>query len=342
MEAIPPRPLLTIAIPTWNRSRFLTESLDALAPQLAGLSQVEVRIHDNASSDDTPAVVRSFQSRGVPLDYKRQTSNIGADANFVDCFNSARGRYVWVLSDDDIVLPNALPRLISLLEQDDYALIYVTGFSFHNDALAEASPDPYGRTTHVMRDQRKLARRLNSIVTFISALIANKEVFESIPHEPIEDAIGTNLVQLAWYLPLLAHLKRGLVVYDRIFAARQANSGGYSFATVFGRNFTAVTHRYLPSRPDLARIILRVSVRSWMPEQFYKTMRERGASSVRTPEERRILRSAYSDDWRFWFFVAPVLYLPLPLAGAWVAIGTQLNNLIRLVRSPETLKKRIE
>ena len=48
------RPLLTIAIPTYNRSEDLAGLLEVLEPQLAEFPQVEVLVSDNASTDDTP------------------------------------------------------------------------------------------------------------------------------------------------------------------------------------------------------------------------------------------------------------------------------------------------
>lgn len=343
MEAASPtaRPLLTIAIPTWNRSALLAEVLQSLAPQLTNLPQVEVRVHDNASPDDTPEVVQRFQSSGMPLDYKRQPTNIGADANFADCFNTARGKYVWLLSDDDIVLPNSLPRLVALLAKDDYALVYATDFSFHSDPLAEATPDPHGRTVHVLRNRFHFASAVNVSFTFISVNIINKDFFASIPHEPIENAIGSNLIQLSWALPCLAHGNKFLVVYERVVAARQANSGGYSFSYVFGSNLTKMTRRYLADQPRLADAILHGAVRIWMPTQFYNFIKERGAAVMLAPDEVNTLRSVYGHDWRFWLFVWPIFHLPQPLSRIWVVCGKQLSNLLTLIHTPQRLRKSI-
>ena len=336
------RPLLTIAIPTWNRSRFLAESLEALRPQLVGLSQVELCIYDNASPDDTTAVVQRFQSSGMPIDYRRQPTNIGADANFADCFNTARGRYVWVLSDDDIVLPNALPRIVSLLEQDrEFALVYVTDFSFYKNALAEATPDPYGRTLHVLRNRKHFASAVNLSFTFISVIIANKETFEAIPHEPIEKAIGSNLIQLSWALPLLAHGNKFLVVYDRVLGARQANTGGYTFSAVFGHHLTTMVRRYLSDQPALADAILHGTLRIWLPTQLYKHIKQHGAAETLSTQELSALRAAYGRDWRFWLFVWPIFHLPQPLIGIWVVCGKQFSNLLTLIHTPQRLRKSV-
>jgi abequosyltransferase len=48
------KPLLTIAIPTYNRAGYLKELLSILADQLKDEPRVELIISDNASPDETP------------------------------------------------------------------------------------------------------------------------------------------------------------------------------------------------------------------------------------------------------------------------------------------------
>ncbi len=77
-------PLLTIAIPTYNRSRYLREFLEALLPQIESAGDVELLISDNASPDDTaqmlaevlPAGGREIQRR-YRLDLRTPCGGIG-------------------------------------------------------------------------------------------------------------------------------------------------------------------------------------------------------------------------------------------------------------------------
>ena len=108
------KPLLTIAIPTYNRAACLKDLLSALADQLKDEPRVELIISDNASPDETPSVVQDFVARGLQVRYIRNAQNIGPDANFLQCFEAARGKYVWVFSDDDLIIPGAVedPQLL--------------------------------------------------------------------------------------------------------------------------------------------------------------------------------------------------------------------------------------
>jgi abequosyltransferase len=124
------KPLLTIAIPTYNRAWCLRELLPVIFDQAKDESRIELIISDNASPDETPSVVQDFVARGLPVRYIRNTQNIGPDANFLQCFEQARGKYVWLFSDDDLIIPGALRKILAYCEAAEYDLIWVSGYSF--------------------------------------------------------------------------------------------------------------------------------------------------------------------------------------------------------------------
>ena len=55
---MPEKPLLTIAVPTFNGSRTIRNMLDILLPQVD--SRVELIVIDNCSTDDTPQIIRNY------------------------------------------------------------------------------------------------------------------------------------------------------------------------------------------------------------------------------------------------------------------------------------------
>jgi glycosyltransferase involved in cell wall biosynthesis len=93
-------PLVTIAIPTYNRADgYLRIALESALSQT--YPQVEVLVSDNCSSDGTPDLLRSIED--PRLVYHRHEQNIGAANNFNFCLEQARGRYFLLLSDDDMI-----------------------------------------------------------------------------------------------------------------------------------------------------------------------------------------------------------------------------------------------
>src|SRR5450759_2852582 len=85
-------PLLTIAIPTFNRAGMLKDCI------LSALSQTyknfEVIVSDNASTDETQEVLKSFCDRRLRV--VRQKTNIGLLPNWNACLAEASGEYIAV------------------------------------------------------------------------------------------------------------------------------------------------------------------------------------------------------------------------------------------------------
>jgi abequosyltransferase len=334
------RPLLTIAIPTYNRSGDLNQLLTVLAPQLTNRPEIELRISDNASPDNTTEVVQRFQSEGLVLQYHRHAENIGPDANFLSCFQAARGKYFWLFSDDDIILPGTIESLLSHIAHSDFDIIYATSYGFRHDYIAERQYDPFGRSFHTITSARRMSSVVNIMFTFVSGMIINKERFDSIPHEDPSAFLNTNLVQLSWVLPLLLHHRRSLVLWNRPIAARQGAAGGYSLGSIFGEKLTGMLTRCLPGRPDLARIIINFTLRRWFPAIIYD-LRSSGNRNLGLEEADAAMRSCYGNNFRYWLFTRPVIKLPLPLARLWFKAGALISKFLYILFMPGFWKKQI-
>jgi glycosyltransferase involved in cell wall biosynthesis len=94
------KPLVTIAIPTYNRAgSYLPGALKSALEQT--YSNLEVIVADNCSTDGTEALVTAL--RDPRLRYFKQDQNIGANANVNFCVERARGKYLLILHDDDLI-----------------------------------------------------------------------------------------------------------------------------------------------------------------------------------------------------------------------------------------------
>src|SRR5690349_17462512 len=100
----PMLPVLTIAIPTFNRANYLEMNLGRLVDECSCIAPgtIEIIVSDNHSTDTTPEVVARAIERGLPIRYLRNAMDIGSDANIAQCFNEATGHYVQIMGDDDL------------------------------------------------------------------------------------------------------------------------------------------------------------------------------------------------------------------------------------------------
>jgi hypothetical protein len=124
-----PEPLLSITIPTWNRSAYLRDLIQSVVTQADehGIaSLIEIVISDNASDDDTPTMVAAIRaSSSVPIHYHRNDRNIGMVANVLQSYELSSGRFAMFIGDDDLVVPGALPKLLSVIRDYPDAVAYV-------------------------------------------------------------------------------------------------------------------------------------------------------------------------------------------------------------------------
>jgi abequosyltransferase len=346
-ERSPSTPLLTIAIPTYNRAEHLRNLLAVLLPQVAAFPQVEVLISDNASPDNTPAVVEKaraqFAAAGARLDARRHAENVGSDANFAFCFRQARGHFFWMCGDDDLIVPGGLAQAIPHLQDaagrpTDVDLVYATSYGFHDDYVAERQGDPFGRRFHTLRNPRTFAKVTNIMFTFISGIIVNRERLLSLPHEDPEAFIGTNLVQLSWALPLLPGMRRGIVLWERPVAARLGNAHGYSVGKVFGERLAANVQRLLPGRRDLQALILNFALRRWFPSIFVE-VRSAGNEHLQLDRAHGELKRVFGRNPWYWLFTWPAIALPLSLAKLYTRGSALMGKLMYLAQVPGFWRK---
>ena len=316
------QPLLTLAIPTFNRSTYLSELLESLFEQLMTSPEVQLLISDNCSSDDTAAVLESFRSRGLRFRYLRNETNIGVDANFLQCFDEAGGKYFWLLGDDDILVPDAVKQIVSLLQTGetrhgeqciDFDLVYLSSFGFtgkYQPASDNGSKDPFGRFAEVVTDGNYFLRRVNALVSLISAVIVNKNRLITEGHLPIERLDGSSLSQLAWIFPVLHRKARILYVWERLVGYRRFNSGGWAPCQVFGVNLQSIASTYFVKEPILARSLMNGVLSHWFPSVM-GDMRRGEHSALISEDCTALLTRLFRHNWRYWAFTYPVIASPL-------------------------------
>lgn len=164
------KPLLTIAIPTYNRAACLKDLLSVLADQMKDESRVELIVSDNASPDETPSVIQDFVARGLRVRYMRNPQNIGPDANFLQCFEQAMGKYVWIFSDDDLIVPGGLAKLLSYCASAEYDLIWVSNYPFRK--FHELVPVKARRDAIEISDSVAYVKRIHVFLLLSQAILS--------------------------------------------------------------------------------------------------------------------------------------------------------------------------
>ncbi len=96
-------PLLSICIPSYKNAEGLRRLLDSMHPLP---SDVEIVVSKNASTDRIDDVLRDFLKKlGSRLTIHTQDRNVGGIANIAGLPTLATGEYVWVISENNAILP---------------------------------------------------------------------------------------------------------------------------------------------------------------------------------------------------------------------------------------------
>jgi glycosyltransferase involved in cell wall biosynthesis len=97
-------------------------------------------VYDNASGDETAAVVEQFVRRDARVHYHRHERNIGAIPNFSYGLERVTTPFFSILSDDDVLLPRFYETALDALQGQPVAMLA---------ALQVLHVDPRGRVLEV-------------------------------------------------------------------------------------------------------------------------------------------------------------------------------------------------
>lgn len=114
-------PLVSIALCTYNGSRYIREQLESLL--LQDYPRLEIIVCDDRSSDDTVSIVSSYKDSRITQIVINET-NLGFRGNFAKAFELCRGDLIAPSDQDDIWLPNKISTLVINLIAGKHTMVY--------------------------------------------------------------------------------------------------------------------------------------------------------------------------------------------------------------------------
>jgi glycosyltransferase involved in cell wall biosynthesis len=169
---------LSICIATRNRGAFIGETIRSIAEQSP--SGVEIVVLDGASSDHTPQIVRALQQSIPLLRYVRQESNGGVDRDYDLCVGEARGEYVWLMSDDDVLKPGAMSQVLKAL-QKRYSLVVINS-ELRDLALDELLDERRLRfdadRSYAPGEMDRMFDEVSGYLSYIGAVIIRRDLWQ--------------------------------------------------------------------------------------------------------------------------------------------------------------------
>jgi len=179
-------PLVSFVVPCYKLAHFLSQCVNSILSQT--FRDFEVIVMDNCSPDNTPEVARSFGDSRVK--HIRNQVNLGHVRNFNKGIQTARGKYVWLISADDFLRsPHVLGRYVELMERNPqvgYTFCRATGVQEGRDSGNALWWTDYGKEDRIWKGPDFLRRLIRSNGVVMSSVMARKQCYEKITDFPSE------------------------------------------------------------------------------------------------------------------------------------------------------------
>jgi glycosyltransferase involved in cell wall biosynthesis len=121
MSIIQSAALVSIIIPTYNRTEYLRAAVDSVLQQT--YTHLEIIVADDCSPHNPQELIDSFNDPRLTL--HRNSTNLGNGPNIANAFQLAQGKYVASLNDDDYWHPSFVEILMRPLEANpDLAIAF--------------------------------------------------------------------------------------------------------------------------------------------------------------------------------------------------------------------------
>ncbi|RDC63532.1 glycosyltransferase family 2 protein [Adhaeribacter pallidiroseus] len=119
-----PVPVVSVICLCYNHERFLAEALDSVLAQT--YPNIEIIILDDASTDNSVAIIQEYCRRFPHLQFIQNSSNLGSCRAFNRAFKQSTGKYIIDFATDDVLLPNRITEQVQCFADlpEDYGVVY--------------------------------------------------------------------------------------------------------------------------------------------------------------------------------------------------------------------------
>lgn len=303
---------MSICIPTYNRSKQLGECLDSvLSSMKEHENEVEIVISDNASTDNTQALINRYNRKHLIIRYHRNDENLGGENNFYIAAEKASGEYVWILADDDKIADEAISNILERISSGYNLIIsnysrWSRDFSF----MWKQSGLPFQQDAQ-FNDPNELMKHIGLHLGYISSIIVKRDVLLSTPYNEYQE-------YNVYYLSFL------YLVYAGI--AKDCHATYVSTPLVHNRSGNSPIinwfHTFIMGPLAIFKALL---AKGFSPNAIYcasnRLLKEYAVphlilrKSLADTDLKRLaglLAPYYRNNWVFWIVCIPVLYIPVP------------------------------
>ncbi|WP_066022705.1 MULTISPECIES: glycosyltransferase [Clostridium] len=224
------QPILSICIPTYNRSQYLDKCLKSIFDDIGNDTNIEVVVSDNNSEDNTKEIVDKYMKLYSNLKYFKNEQNIGADKNVLTVLKEGTGRFITVHGDDDYFAFQGIYKLVDKIYKNPNCGVF---YIFNNSKVSEK----------IDCGINNFIKDVSFYSTYASGIILKKSDFDDIKEN--DKFVDLRLNQVYLQLSILLRNKPYCVLYDNFFSEAGAHRpSGYNFGEVFIQNYLEILYYF--------------------------------------------------------------------------------------------------
>lgn len=114
---------ISFIIPVYNCERYIIPCLESIYNQHLATEEFEVICVDDCSIDSSPVLLHSFQESHSNLRIITHEKNKKTSTTLNDGLKAAKGEYVWMIDNDDLIEPDCTKRLLDICDTDKLDLL---------------------------------------------------------------------------------------------------------------------------------------------------------------------------------------------------------------------------
>ncbi len=168
-------PAVSVVIATYNRARFLPETIESVLQQR--FRDFELIVVDDGSTDETPELLKSYAGRIRSL---RQENRGPAAARNLG-IRQARGRWISIQDSDDLAAPDHLETLFAFTEQNpDCGMVFANGAYLGGPEHNRETIIPKEKSRRLARDGVRLVDLFDKSIVRLQAALISKQCLEAV------------------------------------------------------------------------------------------------------------------------------------------------------------------
>lgn len=177
------RPLITVAIPAYDRKSFLNALLESISCQLGRNNEIVICEDNSSERQEIRRIVDSFIKAypSLSIRYYENPVNLGYDGNIRELISKANGKYIFFMGNDDLMADGALRCVEGVLREHSDVGILLKSYSwFSTDYLKPDQNIFYYRDNRRFKSGSDAVKGVVRKCGVISGLIIDRDMADEL------------------------------------------------------------------------------------------------------------------------------------------------------------------